>query len=496
MTVGLTRVDCDEGDGSTRGPGSRASRTSGAGLRVEAFRRGERSPLEELRATYDAISRSKLNAFCFLDRESAERDAKNADISLPFGGVPFGVKELDLVAGWPDTEACMVFQDRIATTTDTQVNRVCQIGGAVKVGLTNASEFGGVNLTRTILHGATLNPWQHDRTPGGSSGGSAAAVAADMCLFSVGEDTGGSGRQPASLTGIYSLKPTYARIPRYGCIALSSSLDTVSPMTRTAEDSEIIFNVVRGADGKDQTVHDEIRKQESLELMSLNPKDKSLHGIKFGLPKEYFIEGLSEEVKQVVNNISEKLKSLGAEVKEISLPHTNYGASVYYIVQTAETSSNLNRYDGIRYGYSDMDAKSWDEKISQSREKGFGEEAKRRILLGTFVLSSGYFDAYYIKAQKVRNLIRKDYEKAFEEVDAILSPVAPSAAFKIGENTSDPLQMYLEDVFTIPVNLAGVPSFAIPAGKNPENLPIGVQFIGPHFSDEFLMKIGETLENN
>ena len=419
---------------------------------------------------------------------------KGGDFSL-LTGIPFSLKDSYLTKGIKTTASATMLADFVPPYSATIVDRLLD-QNAVLLGKTNMDAWGHGSSTEHSDFFTTKNPHDLSRVPGGSSGGSAAAVAADMCLFSVGEDTGGSGRQPASLTGIYSLKPTYARIPRYGCIALSSSLDTVSPMTRTAEDSEIIFNVVRGADGKDQTVHDEIRKQESLELMSLNPKDKSLHGIKFGLPKEYFIEGLSEEVKQVVNNISEKLKSLGAEVKEISLPHTNYGASVYYIVQTAETSSNLNRYDGIRYGYSDMDAKSWDEKISQSREKGFGEEAKRRILLGTFVLSSGYFDAYYIKAQKVRNLIRKDYEKAFEEVDAILSPVAPSAAFKIGENTSDPLQMYLEDVFTIPVNLAGVPSFAIPAGKNPENLPIGVQFIGPHFSDEFLMKIGETLENN
>ena len=428
------------------------------------------------------------------DAVIAKALSKGEDFPL-LTGIPFALKDSFCTKDIKTTASSKMLEDFYPPYSATIVDRLYE-QNAVLLGKTNLDAWGHGSSTEHSDFFTTKNPYDLTRVSGGSSGGSAAAVAADMALFAIAEDTGGSCRHPASLCGVYGLKPTYGRMSRYGCIALASSLDTVGIMGRAAEDSSIIFDVLKGSDGHDQTVVERQSKKETIEKIDGNDSSAPLNGIKIGLPKEYFIEGISEEIKNTVNATKEKLQSLGAEVLNISLPHTNYGAPVYYVVQTAETSSNLNRYDGIRYGHSNMEAKSWDEKISSSREEALGDEAKRRILLGTFVLSSGYFDAYYLKAQKVRTLISEDYANAFKEVDAILSPVTPNVAFKIGENTSDPLQMYLEDIFTIPVNLAGIPSYAVPTGMSKEGLPVGVQFIGENFSDELMMKIGEVLEKN
>lgn len=450
----------------------------------------------------DALDKS-IQAFVTICSETAIEQAKIADEIIQkaiisgndfpiLTGLPFAMKDSFCTEGIKTTASSKMLSDFIPPYSSTAYLKL-RSQNAVLLGKTNLDAWGHGSSTENSDFFVTKNPHDLTRVAGGSSGGSAAAVAADMCLFAIAEDTGGSIRGPVSFCGVFGLKPTYGRISRYGCIALASSLDTVGPMSKCAKDSSIIFNILKGADGKDQTIYD---KSSKLDKISLLETSKSLNGISIGLPKEYFVKGLSKQVSDVIYETKEKLISLGAKVIDISLPHTKYGASVYYVIQTAEASSNLNRYDGIRFGYSNMSEKSWDLKVEKSREESLGDEAKRRILLGTFVLSSGYFDAYYIKAQKVRNLIRLDYLNAFKNVDAILSPITPSVAFKIGENTSDPLQMYLEDIFTIPINLAGITSFAFPMGTNIDGLPIGMQLIGEDFADEFMMKITEVLKDN
>jgi aspartyl-tRNA(Asn)/glutamyl-tRNA(Gln) amidotransferase subunit A len=351
-------------------------------------------------------------------------------------------------------------------------------------------EFAMGSSTENSSFGVTRNPWDTSRIPGGSSGGSAAAVAADECIASLGSDTGGSIRQPAALCGCVGLKPTYGRISRYGLVAFASSLDQIGPFTKTVSDAATLLGVLSGVDRRDST---------SVPVPVPNyvaALDGKIKGLKLGLPKEYMIGGLDPEVKAAVDAAVKQYEKLGAEIVEISLPHTDYAVATYYIIATAEASANLARFDGIRYG-ARVDGADPIELYSKTRGSGFGPEVKRRIILGTYVLSSGYYDAYYLRAQKVRTLIRNDFLKAFETVDAIVTPTTPTAAFKIGEKTDDPLQMYLSDIFTISCNLAGICGISLPCGftKNPK-LPIGLQLLGKPFGEEALLKLAHAYEQN
>ncbi|MGA7193949.1 MAG: Asp-tRNA(Asn)/Glu-tRNA(Gln) amidotransferase subunit GatA, partial [Anaerolineales bacterium] len=362
----------------------------------------------------------------------------------------------------------------------TSVKRLKE-AGAIIIGKTNMDEFAMGSSTENSAYDVTHNPWDRSRVPGGSSGGSAAAVAARYVPAALGTDTGGSVRQPASLCGVTGLKTTYGRVSRYGLVAFGSSLDTVGAFGRTAEDVATIFSVMAGYDEKDAT-----------SVNQLVPKIKfdaaAVHGLKIGVPKEYFITGIQPEVEEKTRAAIETLKNLGAEIHEISLPHTEYALPVYYIIAPAEASANLARYDGIRYGPR-VDADNLSDVFFKTRGGKFGAEVARRIMIGTYALSAGYYDAYYGQAQKVRTLIKQDFENAFKDVDVIAAPTAPSTAFKIGEHVNDPLAMYLEDVFTLPANLAGVPGISFNVGFDKNNLPIGMQLIGPHFREDLLLQV-------
>jgi aspartyl-tRNA(Asn)/glutamyl-tRNA(Gln) amidotransferase subunit A len=342
--------------------------------------------------------------------------------------------------------------------------------------------------TENSAYQTTHNPWNLDHVPGGSSGGSAAAVSAGMAPIALGSDTGGSVRQPASFCGVTGLKPTYGRVSRFGLIAYGSSLDSVGLFSHSAADLALIFEHIAGLDPRDATSMDM-----PVPVIDLDT-NSDLSGVRIGVPKEYFITGIQAEVEQKVRAAIQEFETLGAKIVEISLPHTEYALPVYYLIATAEASANLARFDGVRFGYSAEAASLW-ERFKQSRGTGFGPEVKRRIMLGTYALSAGYYDAYYGQAQKVRTLIKRDFEQAFEQVDAIATPVAPTTAFKIGEHSNDPLAMYLEDIFTLPTNLAGVPGLAFPVGFDQQGLPIGMQLMGPHFKEEALIKLVHAYQN-
>ncbi len=360
--------------------------------------------------------------------------------------------------------------------------------GAVLMGRTNMDEFAFGSSTETSCYGTTRNPWDLERIPGGSSGGSAACVAADEAIFSIGSDTGGSIRQPASLCGVVGLKPTYGRVSRYGLIAFASSLDQIGPITKDVEDAAFLLKAIAGHDEMDSTSVD-MAVPDFPSLIR-----RGIKGLRIGIPKEYFIRGLDAEVELAVMNAIKKLGGLGAACEEISLPHTEFAVSVYYLVATAEASSNLARFDGVQYGLRSKEAGPILEMYKKTRQKGFGSEAKRRIVLGTFALSSGYYDAYYLRALKARTLIRGDFKKAFDKCDAIITPTSPTAAFKIGEKTQDPLTMYLCDIFTISANLAGIPGISIPCGFTENNLPIGLQILGRPFDEETILRIAYNYE--
>jgi aspartyl-tRNA(Asn)/glutamyl-tRNA(Gln) amidotransferase subunit A len=356
-------------------------------------------------------------------------------------------------------------------------------------GKTNLDEFAMGSSTENSGFHTTRNPWDIDRIPGGSSGGSAAAVAADECIAALGSDTGGSIRQPASFCGVVGLKPTYGRVSRYGLVAFASSLDQIGPITKNVTDSAILMNIISGRDTLDSTS----APVDVPDFTSVLGKD--IKGLKIGIPKEYFIEGIDPEVEQSVKEAIRHFESLGAIPIEISLPHTGHAVAAYYVLATSEASSNLARYDGVKYGFR-AEGKDLLDMYMKSRAQGFGAEVKRRIMLGTYTLSSGYYDAYYKKAQQVRTLIKNDFENAFESVDLIVTPTSPTAAFKAGEKTDDPLQMYLADIFTISVNLAGVPAISIPCGFTSGSLPIGLQLIGKHFDEESLLKASYAFEQS
>jgi aspartyl-tRNA(Asn)/glutamyl-tRNA(Gln) amidotransferase subunit A len=435
----------------------------------------------------------ELNACLAISSDLALKQAKEADKRIAKGestkllGIPYLAKDNLLTKGVKTTAASKVLEDYIAPYNATAISKL-EKQGAILLGKTNLDEFAHGASTENSAYGVVKNPWDTERVPGGSSGGSAVAVAADMCIFALGSDTGGSVRQPASFCNVVGLKPSYGRVSRYGLMSMTSSTDVIGPITKNVEDSAIVLSVISGNDKKDSSTSE---KEVANYLKNIN---KPLKGKKIAWVKEYFPKTLSKEAKESILLAKERLESLGAEMVEISLPATEYAISVYYIITPAELSSNLARFDGVRFGFNYKEAKNIKQYYLESRGRSFGPEAKRRIMLGTYVLSSGYYDDYYVRAQKFRTMISREFEDAFKKVDAILAPTAPSPAFKIGEKTS-PLDMYLEDQFLSAPSLAGIPSISIPS-KFVSNLPFGVQLMSARFEEEKLLNISNILFDN
>jgi len=461
----------------------------------EKLRKKELSAVEATTAMLSRIKATdeKINAFISVTEKEALESAVAADKRILTGtadiltGIPLALKDIFLTKGIRTTCGSKILADFIAPYDATAWTKL-QERGAILLGKLNQDEFAMGSSCEGSAFGATRNPWNTDCIPGGSSGGSAAAIAAQQAIATLGTDTGGSIRQPASHCGCVGLKPTYGRVSRYGVIAYASSLDQVGPMTRDVRDAAIMLEAIAGHDPLDSTSVDRSVPDYTGSLLP------DVKGMKIGLPKEYYIDGLDPDVKKAMDIAIETYRGLGAEFVHISLPHTDYAVACYYLIATAEASSNLARYDGVRFGHRADDCGGLKEMYMKSRAEGFGTEVKRRIMLGTYALSSGYYDAYYIKAQKVRTLIMQDFLKAFEKVDVILTPVAPTPAFKIGEKASDPLQMYLSDIFTIPVNLAGTCGLSVPAGMSSSGLPIGLQLIGRPFGEESIIRAGYAFE--
>jgi aspartyl-tRNA(Asn)/glutamyl-tRNA(Gln) amidotransferase subunit A len=435
----------------------------------------------------------RVNAYVTVTEAAALEAAAAADAAIARGeiaaltGIPVGLKDIFVTKGIRTTCGSKILENFIPPYDGTAVAKLKE-QGAVILGKLNQDEFAMGSSSESSYFGATRNPWNLDCTPGGSSGGSAAAIAAQEATATLGTDTGGSIRQPASHCGCVGLKPTYGRVSRYGVIAYASSLDQVGPVTRDVTDAAILLGAVAGFDRFDSTSVDTPVPDYRAKL------EDGVKGLKIGLPKEYFIEGLDPDVKKALDEAIAVYRAQGAEIREVSLPHTEYAVATYYLVATAEASSNLARYDGVRFGHRTADAKGLTEMFAKTRAEGFGAEVKRRIMLGTYALSSGYYDAYYLKAQKVRTLIRQDFTAALSEVDVLLTPVAPTPAFRIGEKVADPLQMYLSDIFTIPVNLAGTCAMSLPGGISKDGLPIGVQLIGRPFGEEAILQAARAFE--
>jgi aspartyl-tRNA(Asn)/glutamyl-tRNA(Gln) amidotransferase subunit A len=419
--------------------------------------------------------------------QEADKRIKEGDTSSPLLGIPIAIKDNMCTEGVRTTCASKILGSFIPPYDATVVGKLKQ-AGIVLCGKPNMDEFAMGSSTENSGFFITKNPWDLERIPGGSSGGSAAAVAADECIGSLGSDTGGSIRQPAACCGVVGLKPTYGRVSRYGLVAFASSLDQIGPITKDVTDTALLMNVIAGHDPKDSTSAN-IPAPDFTKTLK-----KDVKGLKVGIPKEYFIEGMDREVEKAVKDAVKTLESLGAKVVEVSLPHTDYAVATYYILATSEASSNLARYDGVKYGFRAQGAKDLLEMYMKSRSQGFGSEVKRRIMLGTYALSAGYYEAYYKKGQQVRTLIKRDFEEAFKLADVIATPTAPTAAFKIGEKSADPLQMYLSDIFTISVNLAGIPGISIPCGFTSGNLPIGLQLLGRHFNEEAIIHAAYAYE--
>jgi aspartyl-tRNA(Asn)/glutamyl-tRNA(Gln) amidotransferase subunit A len=468
---------------------------------VAKLARREVSARAAMQACLDRIERvdPQIRAFISYDAADALAQADAADQALaqgqthaqkPLLGVPVGVKDVIAVKGQPLNCGSRILGD-FHSPYDATVIEKLKAAGAVVFGRLNMDEFAMGSSTENSAFQITHNPWDTSRIPGGSSGGSAAAVSADECVAALGSDTGGSIRQPASLCGCVGLKPSYGRVSRYGLVAYASSLDQIGCFAKDVRDAATVLGVIGGHDPRDSSSVPQPVPNYPAGLTG------NIKGLKLGLPKEYMIGGLDPEVKQAVADAVQQLAKLGAEVVEVSLPHTDYAIATYYIIATAEASANLARFDGIRYGKR-VEGADPIELYGKTRGQGFGLEVKRRIILGTYVLSSGYYDAYYIRAQKVRTLIRNDFLKAFEKVDAIVSPTSPTAAFKIGEKAADPLQMYLMDIFTISCNLAGICGLALPCGftDHPPRLPIGLQLLGKPFGEETILRIAHAYEQS
>ena len=454
---------------------------------------GETTPaaiLEKLAGEITARD-GQTGAYLSYSLESALAEAATSDLSLPLGGIPIALKDNSNVLGQPCTCGSK-FLENFVSPYDATVVRKLRAAGAIPFGRMNQDEFAMGSSTENSALQVTRNPHDPDRIPGGSSGGSAAAVADFTAIAALGSDTGGSIRQPASHCGVVGLKPSYGRVSRYGLVAFASSLDQIGPLTQTVEDAAMILQAIAGGDPHDSTCLDAAVPDY---LSGLNDGVK---GLKLGIPKEYFGEGIDPGVRKNVENAIQALAAQGAEIVNISLPHTEYAVATYYIIAPAEASSNLSRFDGIRYGHRASNPADILDLYKKSREQGFGAEVKRRIILGTYVLSSGYYDAFYSRAQKVRTLIRRDFENAFTQVDAILSPVAPSPARRIGSISGDPLQEYLSDIFTLAANLAGIPGISIPCGTTDfdggKNLPVGLQILAPHLGEAKLLQIAKAAE--
>ena len=424
-----------------------------------------------------------LNAFLYIDREGAPQRAENA--SGPLGGQPIAVKDNLCVVGMQTSCGSRILGDYHPPYNATVIQRLID-AGAVIIGKTNCDEFAMGSSNENSAFGPVKNPWDITRVSGGSSGGSAAAVAAGIVPFALGSDTGGSVRQPASLCGILGLKPTYGRNSRYGLVAFASSLDQVGVFAREVSDVARVLGVIAGRDPRDATTAD-IPVPNYLEALN-----GDVRGLRLGFPTALFGQGLSEEVGKSVSDAVEVYRELGAEIVEVELPHAGYAIAVYYIIATAEASSNLARFDGVRYGFRAEDAPALRQMYRKTREEGFGPEVKRRIMLGTYVLSAGYYDAYYRKAQQVRTLIKNDFLSAFTRCDALITPTAPTTAFPIGEKVDDPLAMYLNDIYTVTANLAGIPGLSVPCGLSQERLPIGFQLLGPYWSEPTLLKLAHA----
>jgi len=461
----------------------------------EKLKKREVSSVEITRSVFDRIAATeeKVRAYLTLCEKSALAEAKRADerrqtgeAASPLTGIPIALKDIFLTQGLRTTCASKMLQNFVPPYDATAVKKL-KNAGAVIVGKTNMDEFAMGSSTENSAFQITRNPWSLERVPGGSSGGSAAAVAADQCIASLGTDTGGSIRQPAACCGIVGLKPTYGRVSRFGIIAFASSLDQVGPLTKDVTDCALLLEAIAGHDPSDSTSVNVAVPPYTHRL------DGEIKGLRIGISRECFIPGMQPEVEKAVREAIATLEKRGAVLEEISLPHTEYSVADYYFIATAEASSNLARYDGMKYGYR-AKAKDLTETYTRSRAEGFGAEVKRRIMLGTYALSAGYYDAYYLKAQKVRTLIKSDFDGAFKRCDAIVTPTAPTTAFKIGEKTEDPLQMYLSDIFTISVNLAGVPALSLPCGFDSGGLPIGLQIIGKHFDESTILRIAFAYE--
>jgi aspartyl-tRNA(Asn)/glutamyl-tRNA(Gln) amidotransferase subunit A len=416
--------------------------------------------------------------------ERLEKIRKESGFPQPLTGIPLAVKDVLCVKGYPCTAGSRILEDFIPPYTATPVERLLS-AGAIILGKTNTDEFAMGSSTENSGFGTTYNPWDTSRVPGGSSGGSAASVAARMAPAALGTDTGGSIRQPAAYCGVVGLKPSYGRVSRYGLVAFGSSLDCVGALTRTVEDAALLLEIMAGHDPMDSTSMPDAVPPYRKSLRG----EPTLRGIRIGVPKEYFPPGIQPDVDRSVRAAVDQLKSLGAEIREVSLPNTDVALPVYYMIAPAEASANLARYDGVRFGLRRQGEGMWD-LYDGTRGAGFGPEVKRRIMLGTYALSAGYYDAYYGQAQKVRTLIKTDFETAFQSVDVIASPVTPTTAFRIGEKVDDPLSMYMEDVLTLPASLAGVPGLSLPCGRDMRGLPIGLQLSGPFLGEETLLRVG------
>ena len=452
------------------------------------------SSVELTQACLDRINavEDEVQSFLTITPEIALSQAAHADRllaagdSLPLTGIPVQIKDVLCTKGVPTTCASRMLENFIPVYNATVVEKLSN-QGAVMLGKGNMDEFAmGSSCENSAFH-PTRNPWDLERVPGGSSGGAAASVASGETIFSLGSDTGGSVRQPASLCGVVGLKPTYGLVSRYGLVAFASSLDQVGPVGRSVKDCAFVLNAIAGHDAKDAT--SVVREQKDY----TSNLGQEINGLKLGIPKEYFVDGMESGVRQVIDEAIAKLEELGASIYPVSLPTTRYALACYYIIAPSECSANLARYDGVKYGYSYQGTNDLWEALEKTREFGFGPEVTRRVMLGTYALSTGYYDAYYLKAQQARTLIRQDFDQVFREVDALITPTSPVTAFKIGEKVGDPVQMYLIDACTLPVNIAGLPGLSIPCGFS-DGLPVGMQFIGPHFSEETLLKAAHAYE--
>jgi aspartyl-tRNA(Asn)/glutamyl-tRNA(Gln) amidotransferase subunit A len=436
----------------------------------------------------------KIGAYLIVSKERAlekaaeiDRLVQNGDALPPLAGVPVGIKDVMVTKNVRTTAGSKILGNYVPPYDCTAVSRL-EAAGAVVLGKLNCDEFAMGSSNENSAFKAVHNPRDLSRVPGGSSGGSAAAVAADMAVATLGSDTGGSIRQPASFCGVVGLKPTYGRVSRYGLIAFASSLDHIGPLTKTVKDAAIMLKTIAGRDPMDSTSAELLVPDYVAEL------EKPIKGLKIGVAKEYFGEGLEPETRSAIEAAIQKFASMGCEIVDVSLPHTKYAIPAYYLVATAEASSNLARFDGVRYGYRARGSRSLSDMYRRTRDDGFGAEVKRRIMLGTYALSAGYYDAYYLKAQRVRTLLTRDFEEAFKKVDVIVGPTSPTPAFKLGEKVDDPLAMYLADIYTVTANLAGIPGISIPVGQSKEKLPIGMQIFGKHFDEATILRAAHAYE--